>query len=206
MVKLLAVSCAALFACLAIAPASARAATPSQPHFTVQLLSVNGSGCPRGSTAVSVASDTVFTVTYDQYTAIAGDGASPIDFRKNCQLNVNVGVPAGWTYGITAVDYRGYAHLGRGARGTLSASYYFGGLPGPYRQNHSIYGAVDNNYEFNDQVPVVAYVPCRVQATLNINTALNLYRGTDPSFFNLLTMDSTDVNMSTLYHLAFRQC
>jgi len=209
MVKLLAASCAALFACLAIAPASARAATPGQPtppHFTVRLLSVNGSGCPHGSTAVSVASDTVFTVTYDQYTASAGDGASPADFRKNCQLNVDVGVPAGWTYGIAAVDYRGYAHLGKGARGTLAASYYFGGLPGTYRQNHSIYGAVDNDYEFNDQVPVVAYVPCRVHTTLNINTSLNLYRGTDPSFYNLLTVDSTDVNMSTLYQLVFRQC
>ena len=78
MVKLLAVSCAALFACLAIAPASARAAVPGDsPHFTVHVDSVAGSGCPQGSTAVSEASDTIFTVTYDQYIASAGDGASP---------------------------------------------------------------------------------------------------------------------------------
>ena len=208
MVKLLAVSCAALFACLAIAPASARAAVPgdSPPHFTVHLDSLAGSGCPQGSTAVSEASDTVFTVTYDQYIASAGDGADPINFRKNCQLNVDVGVPAGWTYGIAAVDYRGYAHLGRGARGLLAASYYYAGVSGTYRQNHSLYGSVDNDYEFLDQAPVVAYAPCRFHTTLNINTSLNVYRGTDPSFFNLLTMDSTDVNMSTIYHLSFRQC
>ena len=136
----------------------------------------------------------------------AGDGASPINFRKNCQINVDVGFPAGWTYGVAAVVYRGYAHLGKGARGALAASYYFSGLSGTNRQYHSLYGPVDNNYEFNDQTPVVAYAPCRFHATLNINTALNVYRGSDPSFFNLLTMDSTDVNMSTLYQLTFRQC
>jgi len=78
MVKLLAVSCAALFSCLAIAPASARAAAPGQspPHFTVHLVSTAGSGCPQGSTAVSEVSDSIFTVTYDQYIATAGGGAS----------------------------------------------------------------------------------------------------------------------------------
>jgi hypothetical protein len=207
MVKLLAVSCAALFACLAIAPTPARAAVPGDsPHFTVRLDSVAGSGCPQGTTAVSVASDTIFTVTYDQYTASAGGGASPSDFRKNCQINVDVGVPAGWTYGIAQVDYRGFAHLGSGARGTLAASYYFSGVSGTSRQNHSLYGSVDADYEFNDEAPVVAYAPCRFHATLNINTALSVYRGTDPSFFNLLTVDSTDVNLTTLYQITFRQC
>src|SRR5579859_1635416 len=129
MVKLAAL-CAVLFSCLALAPSPANAATSVQPpYFTVRLLSANGSGCPPGSTAVSQANSTEFTVTYSQYMATAGGGASAGEFRKNCQLNVNVGVPSGWTFGILAVDYRGYAHLGNAARGTLSASYYYAGLP-----------------------------------------------------------------------------
>jgi hypothetical protein len=208
MVKLLAVSCAALFAFLAIAPASARAASPDPvpPRFTVHLDSLAGSGCPGGSTAVSEASDTIFTVTYDQYIASAGGGANPGSFRKNCQLNVDVGVPAGWTYGIAAVVYRGYAHLGRGARGALAANYYYAGVTGTYRQNHPLYGSADSDYEFDDQAPVVTYAPCRFHTTLNISTELKVYPGTDPSYFNMLTMDSTDVNMSTIYQLTFRQC
>jgi hypothetical protein len=210
MVKLLAVFCAALFSCLAIASASASAsattADQSPPHFTVQLRSVAGSGCPHGSTAVSKASDAIFTITYDQYIAAAGGGASPGNFRKNCQLNVDVGVPAGWTYGIAAVDYRGYAHLGGGAHGTLAASYYFGGVSGTSRQNHSLPGPADSDYEFDDQAPAVTYAPCRFHTTLNINTALSVYRGSDPSFFNMLTVDSTDVNMTTVYQLTFQQC
>ena len=48
MVKL-AAFCAALFSCLALAPASANAATSDQPpYFTVHPLSANGSGAHRG--------------------------------------------------------------------------------------------------------------------------------------------------------------
>src|SRR5579863_7229122 len=113
MVKLLAVFCAALFSSLAIAPAPARAATPGQPSdlFTVQLASVTGSGCPPGSAAVRATSAMTFTVTYSQYIADAGGGANPADFRKNCQLNLNVGVPAGWTFGIASEQYRLFANL-----------------------------------------------------------------------------------------------
>jgi hypothetical protein len=205
MVKLAAI-CAALFSCLAFAPASASAAATPPPHFTVRLLSVNGSGCPPGSTAVSQASSTAFTVTYSQYIATAGDGASPASFRKNCQLNVTVGVPSGWTFGILSVDYRGYAHLGKAARGALSASYYYAGLPQTYQSQHSIPGPTDRDYGFTDQSAAVAYAPCHFNATLNVNTDVRAFAGSEKSFLNLLTMDSTDVNMSTIYHLAFKQC
>ena len=206
MVKPLAVFCAALFSCLAIAPASASAATPGQPHFTVQLLSVNGSGCPLGSTAVSAPTDTTFTVTYSNYTASAGGGAGSSDFRKNCQLNVLVGVPAGLTYGIASEQYRGFANLDTGARGTLQTSYYFSGIPGTYPEYHPLYGPTSNNYEFDDSEPVVTWAPCHFTGTMNVNTSLQVFRGPDTSFFNELTMDSSDIGIATIFHLSFKQC
>ena len=202
----LAALCAALFSCLAVAPASASAALPGQPHFTVSLLSANGSGCPPGSAAVSQASDTTFTVTYSTYIASAGNGANPLDFRKNCQLNVSVGVPSGWTFGISEVDYRGYAHLGKGAHGTLVASYYYAGLPATYRQQHPIYGAMDNDYEFTDRAVTMAYSPCQTSVGLNVNTEVRVYRGSDPSYANEITIDSTDFGTATIYHLGFHRC
>jgi hypothetical protein len=204
MVKLAAI-CAAIFSCVAFAPATASAA-PSQPSFTVRLLTANGSGCPLGSAAVSQASSSEFTLTYSQYIATAGGGAPPTDFRKNCQLNVSVGVPSGWTYGILEVDYRGYAYLGHNARGTLSADYYFAGHSQTARQQHSIYGPRDGDYEFTDRATAVVYAPCHFSATLNMDTAVRLFAGSDKSLLNELTMDSTDVDMSTIYHLGFRRC
>ncbi len=204
MVKLLAVTCAALFSCLAIAPASARAAVPGQPtppHFTVQLLTVNGSGCPPGSTVVSAPSATTFKVTYSQYLVDAGGGTSPADFRKNCQLNVLVGVPSGWTYGIAGEQYRGFADLDTGAQGTLEADYYYAGVPGTFPQDHSLSGPMNNVYEFDDESPVVTFAPCHFTGTVNIDTSLEVFQGTDPSFFNDITMDSTDS-----LRLSFKHC
>ena len=208
MVKLLAVFCAALFSCLAIAPASARAAVPGQstPQFTVQLLSVNGSGCPPMSTKVSAASNTTFTVTYSQYAASVGGGANPGDFRKNCQLDVLVGVPAGFTYGIASEQYRGFANLDTGAQGKLQTSYYFSGIRGTYPANHSLYGPMSDDYEFDDQQPVITWAPCHWVGTMNVNTSLQVFRGPNPSFFNELTMDSSDVGIATIFHLSFQEC
>jgi hypothetical protein len=206
MLKLAALG-AALFSSLAVAPMPAiAAATADAPSFTVRLLTANGSGCPVGSTAVSQLSRSEFTVTYDQYTASSGGDASPLDFRKNCQLDTRVGIPAGWTVGVSEVDYRGYAHLGRDARGTVGASYYFAGLPGTARQGHRIRGATDRDYEFDDRADVVTWAPCRTAVGLNINTELRVYAGSDDSYLNLLTMDSTDVSLATVYHLVFRRC
>lgn len=204
---------AALFSSLAVVPMSASAASPASavkpsqpPSFTVRLLTANGSGCPLGSSAVSRLSSSEFTVTYSRYIAAAGSGVSPIDFRKNCQLDTRVGIPAGWTFGVSEVDYRGYAHLGRRARGTVAASYYFAGLPGTVTQSHQIRGATDRDYEFDDRATVVTWAPCKTSVGLNINTELRAYSGSDPSYLNLLTMDSTDVSLGTIYHLAFRKC
>jgi uncharacterized protein DUF4360 len=198
---------AALFSSLAVAAAPACAAAPAQPpSFTVRLLTANGSGCPAGSAAVHQVSGTGFTVTYKRYTAAAGRGARPIDFRKNCQLNTLVGIPAGWTVGVGEVDYRGYAHLGRGARGEVGASYYIAGQPGTSRQSHEIPGPAVRYYAFSDKAAVVSWAPCTTSVGLNINTELRVYAGSDPSYRNLLTMDITKGTLGTVYHLAFRRC
>jgi hypothetical protein len=204
MVKLAAV-CAALFSCLALTPASASAAM-SDPAFTVHLLSANGSGCPPGSAAVSQASTSEFTITYSDYIAYAGGGASPTEFRKNCQLDVGVGVPSGWTYGIFEVDYRGFAYMDKDARGSLSASYYFAGLAKTYQQLHPLFGPQSGDYEFTDQAKVVGWAPCHFNATLNVNTDVRVFAGSSKTFVNELTMDSSDVSLSTIYHLGFKRC
>jgi hypothetical protein len=205
MVKL-AAACAVLLSCLAFAPASNAAV--SQPSFTVALLSENGTGCPVGSTAVSAPNNTEFTVTYDNYIAYAGGSAGLGDFRRNCQLNVQVGVPSGWTFGIVEVDYRGYAGLDTGARGTLETNYYFSARPvTPNPLLHPLSGPRDGDYEFTDQAPIVTWAPCHFNGTLNVNTSIRVYAGSNPSFLNELTVDSIDVNSNTtIYHLGFEQC
>jgi hypothetical protein len=206
-VKLAAI-CAALFSCLA--HAAAAGAAPGPPSFTVRVLSANGSGCPPGSllrtAVVRQGSSLELTVTYSVFDAFAGDGVALGGFRENCQVNALVGVPSGWTFTVVAVDYRGYAHLGAGARGTLETSYYFSGLPTTVPLAHSLSGPEDGNFEFTDQVPLPAWAPCHFSATLNVSTSIRVYPGSDKSFLNMLALDSPDQDVGASYRLALERC
>jgi len=195
---------------------SAQAATqadesPPPGLITLDLTTVNGSGCPAGTAAVAVAPDhTAFTVTYSDYTAKVGPNVQPTDRRVNCQLSMLAHVPQGFTYAITSADYRGYANLAKGAWGLEKASYYFQGSPGTVYRQHRIDGATDDNFEFTDDTPIAALVwaPCGALRNFNVNTELRVNAGSsDPSRTpSYLTMDSTDLSVHTIYHLAWKHC
>jgi len=185
--------------------------TPPPGVITLDLKTVNGSGCPAGTAAVAVAPDhTAFTVTYSDYTAKVGPGAQPTDRRVNCQLSMLAHVPQGFTYAIAEADYRGYAFLARGAWGLEKASYYFQGSRGTEYRQHRIDGAKDDDFEFTDETPIAALVwaPCGALRNFNVNTELRVNAGSsDPSKTpSYLTMDSTDLSVKTIYHLAWKRC
>ncbi|GAA4535522.1 DUF4360 domain-containing protein [Amycolatopsis samaneae] len=172
---------------------------------------MNGTGCPPNSAAVSVSSDnTAFTVTYSQYTAQVGVGAGPTDFRKNCQINLRVHVPQGFTYGIAGADYRGFAHLEAGASGLERANYYFQGNSPTAYVSHPIRGFFEDDWQFSDSTDVgaIVYKPCGEERNLNVNTELRAYAGTsDPKkTTSFVTMDSTDGSIKTIYHFAWKTC
>lgn len=177
---------------------------------TVDVVSVMGSGCPAGTAKVNVAPDnTAFTVTYTDYTAAAGAGTGATDFRKNCQLGLRVNVPSGFTYAIAEADYRGYAYLERGATGLQRASYYFQGQSATATVSHLFSGYMDADWQTTDEVDVASLVfkPCGAEVNLNVNTSLRVSAGTSsPSSTSVMTMDSTDGSLSTIYHLAWRAC
>lgn len=193
-------------------------ASSSSPIFTdpppdkiiIKLATVNGSGCPQGTTAVAVSPDnTAFTVTYSAYLAQVGGGADPTAFRKNCQLSLNVHVPGGFTYAIASADYRGFASLQRGASATQKASYYFQGSPETASRTHPFSGPLEDNWQATDETDwaQIVWAPCGVERNFNINTELRVNKGTSPAnSTSFMTMDSTDGDISTTYHLAWKEC
>jgi hypothetical protein len=198
-------------ALLSSAPADATMPiSPPPDHVVVDLVTVNGSGCPDGTTAVALSADaTAFTVTYSAYLAQAGPRANPTDFRKNCQLGMRVHVPQGFTYAVTKADYRGYASLARGATAIEQANYYFQGATPTARSRQQFAGPYDSDWQRTDSVGLaaLAWAPCGASRDLNINTELRVSRGSSAaSTTNLISMDSTDTSISTLYHLAWKRC
>ncbi|MCT9091802.1 DUF4360 domain-containing protein [Streptomyces sp. ASQP_92] len=192
------------------APAAPSGIVAPPDKIVIEVATVNGSGCPLGTAAVAVAPDnTAFTVTYSQYMAQVGAGSKPTDFRKNCQLNLIVHVPSGFTYAVASADYRGYAHLERGANAVQKASYYFQGSPDTASRTHPFNGPYDDNWQATDSTDwgQLVWAPCGVKRNFNINTELRVNAGTsDPKTNSFMAMDSTDGDIQTIYHLAWKEC
>jgi hypothetical protein len=203
---------AALLASLAATGAPAHAAPFSGPSddMVIDVAAANGSGCPWGSADVTVSPDNkAFTVTYSQFTAQTGPDAKPTDFRRNCQLALNVHVPQGYTFAIAGADYRGYARLERGASGSESANYYFQGEPQSTRIRHDFTGPADSDWQRTDTVGIqsLSFLRCGEDRYLNVNTELRVNRGwSNPKSTSFLTMDSTDGSIDTVYHVAWKKC
>jgi len=179
--------------------------------ITIDVITVNGSGCPVGSTAIAVSPDnTAFTVTYSNYMAQVGVGALPTDFRKNCQMALQVHVPNGFTYAIVQADYRGYGYLAQGATATQRANYYFQGMSGTSFNTHSFRGPLDDYWQTTDVTPVasLSFAPCGEQRFLNINTELRVNAGSSNTrqTTSFMAMDSADGSIDTKYHFAWKKC
>ncbi|MGW5650128.1 DUF4360 domain-containing protein [Streptomyces humi] len=197
-------------------PAQAKASSspvfddPPPDKIVINVATVNGSGCPAGTTAVAVSEDNeAFTVTYSAYLAQAGGNSDPTVFRRNCQLNLVVHVPGGFTYAIASADYRGFASLQQGATGTQRASYYFQGSSNTAAASHPFSGPYNDNWQATDTTDwaQLVWAPCGVQRNFNINTELRVNAGSaNPGKVSFMTMDSTDGDISTVYHLAWKHC
>jgi hypothetical protein len=193
-----------------VAPATA-ADSPPGDRITVSVVTVNGSGCPAGTTAVAPAADnTAFTVTYSDFLAQIGVGASPTDFRKNCQLSLKVSYPQGFTYGIAQADYRGFASLMAGAKGAEKANYYFSGHAATAAVTHTFNGPLSDYWQATDRTDVasIVFAPCGEQRILNVNTDLRVSAGTSDisKTTSFMAMDSTDGSVNTIFHLAWKKC
>ncbi|MGW4212509.1 DUF4360 domain-containing protein [Lentzea sp. NPDC004789] len=202
---------AALLASAIVIPPGAPNDTPPPDHITIDIVTINGSGCPAGTAAVAVSEDNkAFTVTYSDYLAQVGVGAKPTDLRKNCQLNLRVNVPQGFTYGIASADYRGFAHLEQGAYAVQKANYYFQGMSQTEQISHRYNGPVSDDWQATDttEIAAIVYSPCGEKRNFNINTELRVYGGTSntTTTTSFMTMDSTDGSLETTYHFAWKHC
>jgi hypothetical protein len=210
MLKVMAIGSLALSMFVPLPDTTPSTVTPPGDKIVIELVTVNGSGCKEGTAKVAVNLDnTAFTVTYSDFLAQAGGGVNSVESRKNCQLNLRVHVPNGFTYAISQTDYRGYAFLAKGASAIQRANYYFGGLSTTAYSVHSFKGPLDDDWQTTDIVdyPALSYLPCGEQRNLNINTELRASAGTsDPSATSFITMDSTDTSLSTTYHFAWKEC
>lgn len=184
---------------------------PPSDRIVIDVVTVNGSGCPNRTAEVAVSRDnTAFTVTYSRYMAQVGVGALPTDMRKNCQINLVVHVPAGFTYAIARADYRGFASLAPGANAVQRTNYYFQGQSQTTSKVHNFGGGWSDDWQTTDETDLAAlvYHPCGALRNFNINTELRVNAGTSDlkKTTSFMAMDSTDGAIDTKYHFHWKRC
>jgi hypothetical protein len=188
----------------------AHADPPPPGRIAIDLVTVNGSGCPSGTAVQTSPDNTSFFVSYSSYLAEAGVGADPTDFRKNCQLNVLVHVPQGFSFAIAEADYSGFAALASGATAVQRANYYFAGETPTAVVSHAFSGPLEDDWRTVDSADVATLVfsPCGVSRNLNINTELRVSNGTsDPAkTTNWIAMDATHASVQNIFHFAWKRC
>ena len=168
-----------------------------------------GSGCPAGSVGNNVSPDfQAFTLLFDQYQAAAGPGVPFGQKRKNCQVNVSMDIPNGWSYTLFTVDTRGYVSLQPGVRAMEQSTYYFQGQQLTGREQTVIYGPTDRNYQATDQITMANQVwsPCGVVRSLNINTEVRVDNSAAPNNQGMMTVDSIDGQFKLIYGIRWRRC
>ncbi len=177
-------------------------------------ISVNGTGCSNGTFARNLSEDKrAFTLTFSDFVAAIGPGVAPGLSRRNCNVTLNLNVPAGFQYTVGTFNYRGFMALDQGVKGEVATKYYFAGNPAQGTYVKSQLGEFNDEYVFTDIVGFsTVYVPetwspCNIQRPFSINSTITLTK-TDgnPNSSGAISNDSIDGELIQQFGIAYRRC
>jgi hypothetical protein len=149
----------------------------------IKSVTAAGNGCPADTYGTYVSDDgLVLTLSFDQFSSTMAAGPEMM-VRTQCQIDMNLAVPKGWSYTVVSNQLRGYVNLDRGVVGDQRVFFRTKNAPRtPWIQaaTKRYIGAVTEDYLNEFKVPVVAanYSPCSVDGTqtLSLFTDLTLQR------------------------------
>lgn len=178
----------------------------------IRSLTYNGTGCSNAD-ATHQLFDTNNDGRYDQfailfagYIAEQGSGIPLSQRRKNCNIAVQLRVPAGLQFSIVDVRYLGFADLPKGVEGWQQSAYEFPFFSNSVTLSTRLVGPYSRSYEINDQLPLGSYVwsPCGRDAPMNIRS--QVYLKGPSNLPAAMTTDQIDFRVRQVYHLVWRAC
>lgn len=193
----LAAAAAAMTTTLAVAsPATAA------PNITIDVATFNGSGCPVGTAVAAISPDgEAITLIYSDYLVQL---SGPV--QENCTLALQINIPQGLSVSLIGSDYYGFKRMSSGTTGSLWTSYRFQGDSGQVNRTFSLNGATGSqgaSWDRHETTAAITWSPCGEDRLLIANSRLTI-AGTGSSSY--ITMDSTDVEFSTIFNLRWRSC
>jgi hypothetical protein len=187
--------------------------TPTGDVITAHLQAINGSGCPVGSvTVVPYPDSTGIVLSYSSFYVQRGGTSTVVQGYENCNLDIRMGVPPGFTFAISKAVYYGYAYVLRGATARLVAKYNFQGQK-PFSSNHIINttSPFDDNWTVIDQfeVPNLTWAPCGQDIILTDAFELRVQPygpSSNPADVSFVTVNKSDHSVRTELNFVWQPC
>jgi hypothetical protein len=137
---------------------------PTDAKITASFAAVNGSGCPAGTVAVVAYPDnTGIMLSYSKFYVQRGGDSAVTQGYQNCNLDIRMHVPSGFTFAVSKAMYEGYAYVLPGATARLIAKYNFQGQS-PTISSHVINNTTpfDDNWTITDEMSFanLSWAPC----------------------------------------------
>lgn len=195
-----------LVALLSTWTSPARAKKEKSDSFAIERIDYSGEGCPPGSVAASATADAgAFIVVFSRMFAQAGPGVDAAAAKQKCQVHLQLAVPKGWSYALTAVDFRGYAAIDTAVVASQATTYHMSGESPESTAAFRWQGAFDDEYAVAD---VGGGAPpywsrCGGGKNLMITTTITVDNRANRAGGGLLELDDVD---GQLFHLEWQTC
>jgi hypothetical protein len=181
----------------------------AQAQIRLGVPAYGGTGCPAGTASVSLTDDqSILSVLFDAFVAQAPLNGASFD-RKSCNLRIPVSVGPGYQVALIAFDYRGFAAIPNGGRGTFEARYAYVGQARPaiFRKNFAA-GRADNYSLKNELISTtIDWTPCSTGRDLMMTVDANILAVTNSAQqATNVSIDSVDVSAGMLYAIQLRRC
>jgi Domain of unknown function (DUF4360) len=186
--------------------ASADETAAATSGITLEVVSVNGSGCPGGADVKADRDGTGFRIKYSNFRvdAPATSAATNPTTRKNCQLGVEVSYPSGVTFAIASADYWGKVQLGASQKAKVGWNYYQQADTNNKRVERVINGPTSGTWATTHVADELFWTPCGGSSEIiNINTEL-IVAGKGKG--NFISLSGSDADVNTLVNLEWRDC
>lgn len=192
---------------IALEMAEAVAGAPDNFHIK-SVNATGGSGCPQGSVSTSLSADgTSLSLVFAKYVATMGPGIPLPQSRRNCNINMTVAVPQGFSFTITQIDNRGSVDIPSGVTASQRSTYRMQGIPGEGTpQLTQFKGPAKRNFVASNKIdiPKLVFSACGQETNVNVATSIRLQGSRTKK--STIAIDSLDQNFAQLYHFGFKKC
>ena len=182
----------------------------AQAQIRLGVPAYGGTGCPAGTASVSLTDDqSILSVLFDSFVAQAPTvQGAPFD-RKACNLRIPVSVGPGFQVALIAFDYRGFAAIPQGGRGSFQARYAYVGQARPAIFNKNFSMGIADNYSLKNELisTSIDWTPCSTGRDLMMTVDANILAMTNSRREAAnVSIDSVDVSAGLLYAIQLRRC